>query len=120
MGCRSMDSADCPDRAELLRFAAGRCSGQLFSRIARHVERCADCEATLQGLDHLVDPLLSRLRQLSSTDDSLVEPLPRELTAALLSVRSRQGSTFWPSADEGGSRLGKFEILERLGAGSFG
>ena len=59
----------------------------MFARVAAHVESCADCEATLQALDPLADPLVSQLRRLDGTDGSEAEPVPVELIAAVRSAR---------------------------------
>jgi eukaryotic-like serine/threonine-protein kinase len=115
-----MGAADCPDRAELQGFAIGSLPGPLFAQVAAHVEECADCEATLQVLDRLADPLLSQLRRLDGTDDSEPEPIPEDLIAAVRSNRAHCGAAAWFAADECHQRLGKFDLVERLGAGSYG
>ncbi len=115
-----MGVAGCPDRAELQGFAIGSLPGPLFARVASHIEACADCEATLQALDRLADPLLSQLRRLDGTDDSEAEPVPEALIAAVRSNRPRCGAAAWFAADDCHHRLGKFELLDRLGAGSYG
>ncbi len=92
----------------------------MFAHIAAHVERCVDCEAALQALDHLADPLLSQLRRLDGTDGSEAEPVPDEMIAAVRSARDRRGAAAWFAAEPCHHRLGKFELVERLGAGSYG
>ena len=94
-----MGMTDCPDRAELEGFAVGSLPGPLFAQVAAHVERCADCEAALQALDHLADPLLSQLRRLDGTDGSEAEPVPDELIAAVRSARARGGAAAWFAAE---------------------
>ena len=115
-----MGVTDCPDRAELEGFAVGGLPGPLFAQVAAHVEECVQCEATLQALDRLVDPLLSQLRRLDGTDDSEPEPVPEALIAAVRSNRPRCGAAAWFTDDDCHHRLGKFELLDRLGAGSYG
>jgi serine/threonine protein kinase len=51
--------------------------------------------------------------------DSDAEPVPHELVAAARFARSRREAD-WLLSDQGPRRLGKFELLERLGTGSFG
>src|SRR5436190_1032249 len=63
-----MGMTGCPDRAELEGFAFGSLPEPVLVRVAGHVERCAACEATLQALDPLGDPLLSQLRRLNGPD----------------------------------------------------
>jgi serine/threonine protein kinase len=102
--------------------------------VAAHLERCAACEETLHALDHLADPFLSRLRQSagaagseplesSSEAEAGSEPVPGKLIEVGRLARAGLGAdgTESASADlEGGRRLGRFALLERLGAGSFG
>ena len=114
-----MDATGCPGREVLEDFAVGTLPGSEFARVAGHVERCPDCEQTLQALDHLDDPFLSRLRRSTASDGSESEPVPGHLVAAVRSARSRREAD-WLAAEHGPRRLGKFELLERLGAGSFG
>jgi eukaryotic-like serine/threonine-protein kinase len=115
-----MGVEECPDRAELRGFAIGSLAGSVFAQVAAHVETCTRCEATLQALDRLGDPLLSQLRQLDGTDESELEPVPAELIEAVRSNRPRCGVAAWFADDACHHRLGKFELVERLGAGSYG
>src|SRR5205807_2515847 len=71
-----------------------------------HVERCPTCEAALQALDAHTDPLVTGLRQSAESADGAVP-------ASLLTVAR---SAFEPRP----RRVGKFELLEELGSGSFG
>ena len=114
-----MAATSCPVRAELEGFVAATLPGSEFARVADHVERCPDCEEALQALDHFTDPFLSRLRRSTTTAASDAEPVPRELVAAVRLARSR-GEAAWLTSEPGPHRLGKFEVFERLGTGSFG
>jgi eukaryotic-like serine/threonine-protein kinase len=114
-----MAATSCPGTAELECFVAATLSGSEFARVADHVERCPDCEEALQALDHFTDPFLSRLRRSTTTAASDAEPVPRELIAAARLARSR-GEAAWLTSEPGPHRLGKFEVFERLGTGSFG
>jgi serine/threonine protein kinase len=115
-----MGLTDCPDRNELEGFALGSLPGPLFARIAAHVESCLDCEVALRALDHVADPLFSQLRRLEGMDGSEAEPVPVELIEAARSARARDGAAAWFAAEPCHHRLGKFELVERLGAGSYG
>jgi serine/threonine protein kinase len=106
---------DCPDPAELAAFVTGDLSDKAFERVARHVESCGACETALGALDHQADGFLSRLRSAASVDAPAEEPVPGELLAA---AHSCYGERDRPA--EGSGRLGKFELLEELGLGSFG
>ncbi len=103
--------SDCPASAELAEFATGSLSRKAFERVARHVEQCPACEVALDALDDQADPLLSGLRQ---ADAAPAGPLvPPELLAVAHSCRDAE-------AADGPRRVGKFELLEELGRGSFG
>jgi hypothetical protein len=118
-----MDATGCPGRAELEGFVVGTLADPEFARIAGHVEGCPDCEESLRALDHLADPFLSRLRQSTAADASELEAETETVPPGLIeAVRSAQpgGREGWLLSGEGPRRLGKFEVLERLGAGSFG
>src|SRR5947209_16786934 len=115
-----MGTTGCPDRTELEGLAFGSLPEPALAWVADHVEHCAACETALQALDHLADPLLSQLRRLSGPDGQEAEPVPDELIAAVCSSRGRRGAAAWYAAEECRHRLGKFELEERLGAGSHG
>jgi serine/threonine protein kinase len=112
-----VNASDCPDRAELSEFFSGNLPGPDFRRVARHVEACPACEEALDALDAHSDPFLHRLRQAAEGAPT-PEQVPRELLAAARSFYSGRGADR-PTAD-GPRRLGKFELLEELGVGSFG
>ncbi len=110
-----MRQMNCPCIEDLDRFARGDLEEPTFSRIAGHVENCPTCESVLEGLDGQFDPLITALQQpLSFVVEQVPEALLSAATAAL-------GS---PSASltlrEPPNRIGKFELLEELGSGSFG
>jgi serine/threonine protein kinase len=110
---------DCPDPAELADFVTGNLPGRAFERVARHVAACGSCETALAALDNHSDPLLAGLRRAAGGDVPDEEPVPRELLAAAQSL----GDERCVSGGEpttGPRRIGKFELLEELGWGSFG
>ncbi len=75
----------------------------------------------LQELDHLADPLVAQLRRLSATDASGSEVgAPRTDRGGAIRPPARQAVVFGLPWRRARRRLGKFELLERLGAGSFG
>jgi serine/threonine protein kinase len=111
---------DCPIRAQLEGFAVGSLDAPAWEIVAEHVEGCARCWEALQDLDERADPLLARLRQLAASDEAPEEKVPEALLAAVRTGRAREGAAAWSGLDEGPRRLGKFQILEQLGAGSFG
>jgi eukaryotic-like serine/threonine-protein kinase len=102
-----MSATNCPERETLARFAIGDLDAAEFARISTHVEQCHACEVALQTLDAHTDPLVASLRQSADIECGEV---PRPLLAA---ARSALG----PQLPR---RVGKFELLEELGNGSFG
>jgi serine/threonine protein kinase len=114
-----MDAVRCPDRAELERFAVGGLSASEIVRLAEHIEHCVECDEALETLDLAADPLLMRLRGLSGSRVSGQDLVPGDLLAAVSSYRLADGLVRGFRVEEG-CRLGKFELLERLGVGSFG
>lgn len=111
-----MSSTGCPGESELRRFAVGDLDARTHELIATHIESCHRCEAALQEQDSAADPLVTALRE-SRIDAS--EPVPPELISLAQSIVGRGSTSEW-AAGEYPRRLGKFELLEELGSGSFG
>src|SRR5262249_35779812 len=88
----------------------------VLARVAAHVQGCSSCEATLQKLDEEADPLLLSLRDSSMSEMTTLTSVPEVLLAAARSVRSQPRSPALTAA----RRIGKFDLLEELGIGSFG
>jgi serine/threonine protein kinase len=109
----------CPDQAELAKFVAGNLSADAFQRVADHIEHCDTCETALARLEDPADPLLAGLSRAALQVESLVEPVPPELLAVARSCYSKSQSLDGQSF-ELPRRIGKFELLEELGLGSFG
>jgi tRNA A-37 threonylcarbamoyl transferase component Bud32 len=110
-----MSVTNCPSPAELSEFVLGKLSRPAFAQVAAHVAVCAGCEAALQTFDTIDDPLLQHLRQPAGRYAVAVPP---PLLEAARSARGSAGAAEWLTS--GGRRLGKFELLEELGVGSFG
>ncbi len=108
-------SRGCPEPAELTGFATGNLSGKAFQRVAQHLEDCGSCAAALEALDAATDPFLSQVRQAAVLDTPSEQPIPPELLAT---ARSCYSTT--ERGSNGPRRLGKFELMEELGVGSFG
>jgi serine/threonine protein kinase len=106
-----MGPQNCPSAADLSGFALGTLPRAALERVAGHVEGCAACGEALQALDGLADPLLYGLRQAAAADTT--DPVPPGALDAVCALAAR------PTTG-GPRRLGKFELLEELGAGSFG
>ena len=114
-----MPSAACPTQPELLHFALGDLPAEQFTALARHVESCPACESALQAFDGLTDPLGAKLRQLGvgAPADTPLEPVPDEVFLAAQAALGRPADSQLLTELR---RLGKFELLEELGAGSYG
>src|SRR5262245_46534488 len=119
----------CPDPAELSRFVTGDLPRGEFVRVADHVAVCADCETTLEALDDVADLVLSRVRESARQSTASIEPVPADLLSAVRSIRGLNAPSASGHHGNGVSawcngpapkRLGKFELLEELGIGSFG
>jgi eukaryotic-like serine/threonine-protein kinase len=109
-----MPEMKCPSREELSRFAVGDLDAIALARVAGHVERCAKCEATFQALEGHADALVTALRQPLSK--GAVEVPQEFLTLAKSALASRPPV----SASQPPQQVGKFELCEELGSGSFG
>ena len=113
-----MATAACPTHPELLHFALGDLPEAQFDVLARHVESCAACEATLQGFDGLSDAFAARLRALATAGTApRLEPVPDEVLQAAQAAGPPPAASLPPAERR---RLDKFELLEELGAGSYG
>ena len=100
-----MTATSCPPISTLRQFAVGDVADGDFAWLAEHVEICRDCERVLDELNEATDPLLVQLRCFTPPDGD---------AATLL------GSPFSLPPGERPHQLGKFELLEELGSGSFG
>ncbi len=114
-----MTSTSCPSPADLSAFLAGRLPRSRFARVAGHVEGCDTCNAALQALEEHFDPLVARLRQAAPAGAAAAEAVPEHLLEAARQAGDRPAASPGPASD-GPRRLGKFELLEELGSGSFG
>src|SRR5262245_58790941 len=112
-----MTASACPANDELRAFSAGLLAEAPFEQVTAHVEGCALCESALVAFDGQPDELVTHLRNTPRERWS-VEAIPGDLLQAVrsLPVRSIQSRV---SAGEP-CHLGRFELLEELGTGSFG
>jgi eukaryotic-like serine/threonine-protein kinase len=115
----NVSAATCPDRTKLAEFVAGNLDEMVFLRLAQHIEGCTACERVLGELDEATDPFLSQVRQAATGAAAAAEPILSDLLNAARSCR-RELTEPNKLSVEGLRRLGKFELLEELGIGSFG
>jgi serine/threonine protein kinase len=114
-----MRTSECPDLGVLAKFATGNLAGRVFARVAGHVERCPICEAELAKFDNPDNPFLSRLRDCATEIAPRRDPALSELLTVVQSIRGEQ-QLLWTAPMTLPHQLGKFELLEELGMGSFG
>ncbi len=111
----------CPDTSQLIKLALGKVPRPDLERISEHVEGCPTCQERLRTLDTMDDPLLLCLRRPQEAVVAEAEPVP----PPLLNLAQRAGSVsdgVKPAGTERtgpGQRLGRFELVEQLGMGSF-
>jgi serine/threonine protein kinase len=111
-----MTISGCPDRAELSGLVLGNLPRPAFERLAEHVERCPACETALQALDDMTDSLLRRLQQRGDAETPVLPEAILDRLRSLPGVRAERDVLAMSIP----RRLGKFELLEELGVGSFG
>jgi serine/threonine protein kinase len=114
-----LKASDCPAHDELAEFVTGKLAGTAFERVSRHVESCRACETALDDLERRSDPFLTAVQQSAIGAANDPEYVPEELLAVARSAAGDVGRILNPSHDTP-RRLGKFELLEELGLGSFG
>ncbi len=123
---RDAASGECPTIEELEAFVIGDLSDALLQRISAHALDCSSCGVTLRRLDRHADRLVERLAGLAVGGGA---PVPQELIARAQAtgragpegeVVVDAGRKIACSLAAGPYRLGKFELVEELGSGSFG
>src|ERR1700758_545900 len=107
---------DCPNEADLAAFVVGNLPKDRLAQVADHVECCVMCETCLQALDGLADSFLNKVRESARCDPIGAERVPEELLARAQTA-PRQALGPWQGSLP--RQLGKFELLEELGSGSF-
>ncbi len=127
-----MDQSQCPSAARLTAFAIGDLPDDDFQGIARHIERCAKCESSLETLDGHSDSFLQQLRGPPPADAETDQHVPRDwVRAARGAFESRSapdsndlvvdpGRKIANELADGPVRIGRFELIDELGVGSFG
>ncbi len=109
----------CPEPAELSEFVTGNLAAMAFERVAHHVEGCRACERALGELDDQADPFVVRVRGAARDETPADDPVPPPLLDAARSVCGERGQPADPALATP-RQIGKFELLEELGLGSFG
>ena len=124
-------SGECPTRAELSQFAIGDMDLERHKCFVAHLESCAPCAAALGAHDQYQDELVSNLAHLPEPRTAGNLGASREWIAIARAAIEKSssdtpelvvdpGRKIAHSLREGPVRLGRFELVEELGIGSFG
>lgn len=121
-------SGECPHHGLLIGYALGTIPEEQAEAVAEHVETCAACEATVEGLESEGDTVVNCLRRPTPPPAETDSPECREAIAraeAIVGVRrDRQDRApargLGASAVAEGERLGEYELLDKLGEGGMG
>lgn len=105
-----MDPAACPPPGDLSDFLLGKLPRTKTALVEDHVRRCSRCESALQALEPPGDPLLAAL-----SGSAKVDPNAETVPAPLIDLARAARKDVPPPG-----KLGRFEILGELGAGSYG
>ena len=106
-----MDPAGCPAPSELSDFLLGKLPRTRTAWIADHVRLCSRCESTLQKLEPAADPLLAVLSGSTVAGGRDPEAVPLQLLDLARAARKDLPPP---------TKLGRFEIVGQIGAGSYG
>jgi serine/threonine protein kinase len=122
--------ARCPTTEELVAFVRGELPAEAGETIARHIEGCTACLATLNQMDGHDDPLLAELRQPVPADLFSQDSGPQAPARADESPPARPSGAGTgcdavpaPSGAEGPPSppvVPGYEVLEELGRGGMG
>ena len=94
----------CPTTRELEAFAVGDIAADRLETIAKHLDGCPDCEASLAAFDDRADGLLSDLKDAAGNRDGWAS-----------SPDLDPGSAYARQVGEGPVRLGRFELRDIVG-----
>ncbi len=120
-----MPATACPDRNQLEAYASGRLSTEIADRLADHLDACPQCEAAVDGLEGVADPILARLRQPLPRDPLQQEPQCRRMMELLRApgIGRRASLPVERSSDTTlalPSNFREYRLLEKLGEGGMG
>lgn len=111
-------SSICPAPAELIEFALGNLPRGRWEQVAAHLGRCTSCHERLGELDTCRDPVLEQLAGLPEAGSETDEPQQAELLRMAGGMLAEHEASH--RIQPGQRLLGRFELLEEIGSGSFG
>jgi serine/threonine protein kinase len=114
----------CPTTEELTRYLAGDASDSRFERLDEHIAGCVTCQAELEHLASLSEPLCQLVAEAVQADSP---KLPKDLQTALEQIRQNRPrhqplvseNTAPPTADEL-VQIREYRILSCIGEGGMG
>jgi len=121
-----MPETTCPSQHVLTDFLLGKLDERQAFDVIAHLDRCVDCESTIENMDHVSDTVVAKLRRPPANDRYLDEPAYQRLVAVVDSIVSDAsiGGTSQPGPDfvaPGDSDLlDEYRLLEKLGEGGMG
>lgn len=130
----SAETNPCPTELELKSFVVGKLATMQFEQIATHLIHCTRCDQIAASLENEADDeLLASLQTITTSHAATNHPVEAFVTSELLdtAVKVLDAAQSLPTsldpgrrlADrlaEGPCRLGRFELLQELGVGTFG
>jgi serine/threonine protein kinase/WD40 repeat protein/tetratricopeptide (TPR) repeat protein len=102
----------CPRPEELSAFVLGTLSESALEAIVRHLDHCSACEAAVNSLDQLSDPLLAGLRHASASGSPSLTWIAQQGAGARIPP-----GLAGPRLPE---HLGDYRIVRELGRGGMG
>jgi WD40 repeat protein len=126
------DAGDCPTLGELAAFTVGSLSADRLEPVADHLLGCRRCESALEALHGQADTLVSHLRRAARAESPFLgEPECRLLEARAKANRvdrplppsqepSRETVPMAGEEPALPTKLGPYQVLERLGRGGMG
>lgn len=131
----SAETNGCPTKLELQSFVVGKLTSRRFEAIAEHLANCSQCDRLAGDLENRIDDeLVTSLQKIEQNEcklegDTSDEFVTSELVATAIKVFD-DADSIPVSLDPGRRlanqladepcRLGRFELREELGVGTFG
>lgn len=116
-----MSELHCPSARELTDFETGRLPEDRASAIGEHIDTCDSCQSLLETSSHGDDAVVAALRRPAATDTAAEEPgLQRLQSPEFLKYFAGFDSATSGGASLVGTKLGSYQLLERIATGGMG